>query len=83
MTNKKPKHVLDKKGEFVAYLYIYGKNKKLLTVVFEDYITDKRTLNFKQLEDIKTRLLDIACIKRSYIDHVVLDIKQDVYCGEV
>lgn len=70
-------HVLDHKGDFTAYLQIYGKNGKLLTTVFAQFTSEEKELTRKELIGIEEYLLNRACIKEEYIDHTVSDIRQD------
>ena len=63
-------HVLDQKGDFTAYLQIYGKNGKLLTTVFSHFTSEEKELNRKDLIDIEEYLLNRACINEDYIDHI-------------
>ena len=70
-------HVLDHKGEFIAYLEIYGKNKRKVAEVFGKYEHDKITLTHKDLCEIKKHLTTISGVDKNFIDHVVLDIRQD------
>lgn len=70
-------HVLDYKGEFIAYLEIYGKNKKKVAEAFAIYEHDKKTLTRKDLCEIKEHLETLSGVNKGFIDHVVLDIRQD------
>lgn len=70
-------HVLDHKGDFTAYLQIYGKNGKLLTTVFAELTSEEKELTRRDLIEIEQYLINRACINEEYIHHTVSDIRQN------
>ena len=67
---------LESKGDFTVYLEVYGKNKKLLCTLFEEFTTDNICLTRKDLAEIEEFMLNRSCIKEEHIDHTVTVIRQ-------
>ncbi len=69
-------HKLERKGDFTVYLKVYGKNRKLLCELFDEFTAEETCLTRKDLSQIEIFLLNHACIDERHIDHTVMSIKQ-------